>query len=75
MHLSSIERLDEVMSNLHDCPFELNRATSTWARVLGLAFFRGRFGTILAPNIGLLDSVGSQQAACCGGEAQGFRGR
>ena len=35
MHISSIEQLDEVMSNLHDCPFDLDRAsfdetTQTW---------------------------------------------
>ena len=35
MHISSVEQLDEVMSNLHDCPFDLDRAifneaTSTW---------------------------------------------
>jgi hypothetical protein len=35
MHISSIEQLDEVMSELHDCPFELNGArfdveTHTW---------------------------------------------
>jgi hypothetical protein len=27
MHISSVEQLDEVMSNLHDCPFDLDRAT------------------------------------------------
>jgi hypothetical protein len=27
MHISSIGQLDELMSNLHDCPFELDRAT------------------------------------------------
>ena len=27
MHISSVEKLDEVMSNLHDCPFDLDRAT------------------------------------------------
>jgi hypothetical protein len=36
MHISSVEQLDEVMSNLHDCPFDLDRAvfneaTRTWA--------------------------------------------
>src|SRR5438876_11711745 len=35
MHISSVEQLDEVMSNLHDCPFDLDRAlfdeaTHTW---------------------------------------------
>ena len=35
MHISSIEQLDQVMSNLHDCPFDLDRAvfdeiTRTW---------------------------------------------
>ena len=35
MHISSVEELDEVMSNLHDCPFDLDRAifdeaTHTW---------------------------------------------
>jgi hypothetical protein len=35
MHISSVEQLDEVMSNLHDCPFDLDRAifdqaTRTW---------------------------------------------
>jgi hypothetical protein len=27
MHISSFEQLDEVMSELHDCPFNLDRAT------------------------------------------------
>ncbi|SRR6266567_8619833 len=27
MHISSIAQLDEVMSELHDCPFDLDRAT------------------------------------------------
>lgn len=26
MHISSVEQLDEVMTELHDCPFELDRA-------------------------------------------------
>jgi len=35
MRISSVEQLDEVMSNLHDCPFDLDRAifneaTHTW---------------------------------------------
>ena len=35
MHISSVEQLDDVMSNLHDCPFDLDRAifneaTRTW---------------------------------------------
>ena|ERR1700682_2014966 len=35
MHISSVEQLDKVMSNLHDCPFDLDRATfdevtNTW---------------------------------------------
>lgn len=35
MHISSVEQLDEVMSELHDCPFDLDRAlfneaTHTW---------------------------------------------
>ena len=50
MHISSVEQLDEVMSNLHDCPFDLERATSTKARTRGLASFFGRFGMILGPN-------------------------
>jgi len=38
MHLSSNEQLDEVMSELHDCPFDLDRATfdeatQTWTGV------------------------------------------
>jgi hypothetical protein len=27
MHISSVEQLHGVMSNLHDCPFDLDRAT------------------------------------------------
>ena len=35
MQISSLEQLDDVMSNLHDCPFDLDRAvfdttTETW---------------------------------------------
>ncbi|SRR6266496_222182 len=35
MHISSVEQLDEIMTNLHDCPFDLDRAifdepTHTW---------------------------------------------
>ena len=35
MHISSVEQLDQVMTNLHDCPFDLDRAvfdatTHTW---------------------------------------------
>ena len=35
MHISSFEQLDEVMTELHDCPFDLDRAvfdeaTQTW---------------------------------------------
>jgi hypothetical protein len=35
MHIASIEQLDEVMTELHDCPFDLDRAmfheaTHTW---------------------------------------------
>ncbi len=35
MHISSVKQLDEVMSDLHDCPFDLDRAifdesTQTW---------------------------------------------
>ena len=37
-HISSLEQLDEIMSNLHDCPFDLERATfdvdaKTWTGI------------------------------------------
>jgi hypothetical protein len=43
--ISSFQELDEVMSNLHDCPFDLDRAkfnqiTKTWT------------GIFLSPGVG-----------------------
>ena len=39
MHLSSIEQLDEVMTNLHDCPFDLDRAVFDVTRHTWTGFF------------------------------------
>jgi hypothetical protein len=39
MHIPSIEQLDEVMSNLHDCPFDLHRATFDEATHTWTGFF------------------------------------
>lgn len=39
MHISSVEQLDEAMSNLHDCPFDLDRATFDEATRTWTSFF------------------------------------
>ena len=39
MHISSVEQLDEVMSNLHDCPFDLDRAVFDATRHTWTGFF------------------------------------
>jgi hypothetical protein len=39
MHISSVEQLDEVMVNLHDCPFDLDRATFDEATHTWTGFF------------------------------------
>ena len=39
MQISSVEQLDEVMSNLHDCPFDLDRAIFDEASRTWTGFF------------------------------------
>ncbi len=39
MHISSVEQIDEVMSDLHDCPFDLDRATFDKATETWTGFF------------------------------------
>ena len=39
MHISSLEQLDEVMRNLHDCPFDLDRAVFDATKHTWTGFF------------------------------------
>jgi len=39
MHISTVEQLDEVITDLHDCPFDLDRAIFDEATHMWTGFF------------------------------------